>query len=667
MNTKVSDPLIGGTVDNRYRIDVRLAVGGMATVYHATDLRLDRAVALKIMRPEYAQDPTFVSRFQQEARAAARLAHPNVVALFDQGEADGLVYLAMEYVPGTTLRDVLGTQGRLSPEQALAVLDPVLQGLGAAHEAGFVHRDVKPENVLVAPSGIVKVTDFGLARALQPPANATQGMLIGTAAYLAPEQVSQGRSDERSDVYQAGILLYEMLSGSLPHTGDSAWSVAYQHVQEDVPALTTVAPDAPMALADLVAAATQRDAEERIATVGDFLARSRAIAADLPPPLPFRTSHDTVIVTGPDMMPTGLLPVAAAVEPKDDPADAPESAPGGQGGADPSDDLADPPRLPPPPPIAPAAEHTQGPDPDKARKAESRRKIALAFGITLGAIAVTALLAWVVALNPFNRADVPELVGMTEAKAQKELSSIGFSPEVADRSFSEDVPAGLVVASDPEQGAGARVGATVALTVSMGPERYAVPKVRGMTPDAAARALIDANLAVGDTKTVYDDNVAIDLVVNTSPKKGKDVKRDTQVDLLVSKGPAPVDVPNLVGVNEETALERLSSVGLDGNVSGSSYSEVVKEGAVISTSPAAGATVKRGDTVSLSISDGPPPVVVPNVVDMQRAQAVAALQSEGFKVEISEGVVTPLDRVFSQDPEGGASIPKGSTVVISIF
>ncbi|MCH9816500.1 MAG: Stk1 family PASTA domain-containing Ser/Thr kinase [Actinomycetia bacterium] len=664
MNTQVSDPLLGGTVDSRYRIDVRLAVGGMATVYHATDLRLDRAVALKIMRPEYAQDPTFVTRFQQEARAAARLAHPNVVGLFDQGEADGLVYLAMEYVPGTTLRDVLGTQGQLSPEQALAVLDPVLQGLGAAHEAGFVHRDVKPENVLVAPNGVVKVTDFGLARALQPPANATQGMLIGTAAYLAPEQVSGGHSDQRSDVYQAGILLYEMLSGSLPHTGENAWSVAYQHVQEDVPALGTVVPQAPTALAALVEDATRRDTDERIGTVAEFLSRARGIAADLPPPLPFRTSHDTVIVTDPDVRPTGLLPVASEQTPSDDAMPPPDPDSNSEAATAQSEEVGSMAPLPPEPP---AAGLEGDPNPDKARRAEGRRKMALAFGITLGAVAVTALLAWIVALNPFNRADIPQIVGMTEAKAQKELSSIGFSPEVADRSFSEDVPAGLVVRSDPEQGAGARVGATVALTVSMGPERYAVPKVRGLTPDAAQVALLDANLAVGQTKQVYDDNIAVGLVVKTAPKKGKDVKRDTEIDLLVSQGPAPVDVPNLVGVSEKGALDRLASVGLAGSVTGSDYSESVPDGAVISTSPASGATIKRGDTVSISLSKGPPPVVVPNVVDMQRAQAVAALKAEGFKVEISEGVVTPLDRVFSQDPEGGTSIPKGSTVVISIF
>ena len=288
--TRVADALVGRVIDGRYRVERRLARGGMATVYEALDMRLDRTVALKIMHPGLAEDANFVSRFVREAKSAARLTDPHVVAVFDQGEDGDVVYLAMEYVPGRTVRDVLKEHGRLSPEQALTIMDPVLQALEAAHRAGFVHRDVKPENVLLTDDGRVKVADFGLARAISAATStaATQGMLIGTVAYLSPEQVERGIADARSDVYGAGILLYEMLTGAVPFAGETPLAVAYQHVNAAVPTPSTVRPGISPAVDGIVARATARDAGDRYQDAAGFLDDVRDLRRTLPPARPVR-------------------------------------------------------------------------------------------------------------------------------------------------------------------------------------------------------------------------------------------------------------------------------------------------------------------------------------------------------------------------------------------
>lgn len=629
MDTMVADALVGRTVDGRYRVEARLAAGGMATVYRATDLRLDRPVALKVMKEALAEDPEFVLRFRTEAKAAARLSHPNVVGVYDQGEADGLIYLAMEYVPGRTVRDILHESGPLSCEQALFVLDQALEALAAAHAAGFMHRDIKPENVLVSDSGAIKVTDFGLARALELPSSATQGVLIGTAAYLAPEQVSLGESDERSDVYQAGVLLYELLVGAPPHSGDTPWAVAYQHVNTDVPRVSDRRPDLPPGIDELVIDATARDRDHRIGSVAEFLGRTRSIAATLPPPQPF-PARTTVIVTE--------ARTAALQRPQDDPTPA----------------LA---ADPPPPDDPPAGKATR----------TSRRPWLI--GIVLVAIAavLAATAGWVAGGgNPFDRTDVPQVAGATEAKATSALTALGFQVEVTAREFSEKVPTGTVISSDPEGDASAVTGSTVGLVVSLGPERYEVPKVKGQSPTEAAATLAATNLVAAGEEQRYDDNIAEGVVIGTSPQRGTEVKRDAAITLLVSKGPAPVDVPALAGTGESDAQAILADAGLKYSVT-TKESDTVPRGVVISTSPKAGATVFRGDTVQLTVSEGPPPVTMPNVVDMPKAQAVAELEALGLKVRADEGIVTPLGRVYSQDPPAGSSVPVGDTVTLSIF
>ena len=286
MDTTLARPPVGRLLDGRYRVESLIATGGMATVYLGTDTRLDRTVALKIMHAELANDEDFVRRFVGEARSVARLSHPNVVGVYDQGADGRTLYLAMEYVPGRTLRDLLNEQGSLGPREALDIMEGVLGGLGAAHAAGLAHRDVKPENVLLTGEHAVKVADFGLARMLAGTSHTKTGMLIGTAAYLAPEQVSQGVADARTDVYAAGIMLFEMLTGQQPHTADTPLAVAYKHVNEAVPVPSQLVNGIPPALDDLVLRATSRNPDLRPADGGQFMRSLNEVRLSLPPAPP---------------------------------------------------------------------------------------------------------------------------------------------------------------------------------------------------------------------------------------------------------------------------------------------------------------------------------------------------------------------------------------------
>ena len=643
METSGQDGLVGSTVDGRYRVLSLLARGGMATVYEALDLRLDRVVALKIMHPHLAHDQAFVSRFQREAKAAARLTHGHVVAVYDQGEDNGVVYLAMEYVPGRTLRDVLRQYGPLTPEQALVFLDPVLEALAAAHAAGFVHRDIKPENVLISDDGRVKVADFGLARAVEANGESvTQGMIIGTVAYLSPEQVERGEADGRSDVYAAGILLFEMITGQVPHAGESPLSVAYKHVNSDVPPPSTLRGGIPPEVDALVVTATRRDASLRYQNAFDFLADVRRVRTSLPPPRPFVDSHDTLVVD------VGMASQLAAGRP------ATPLATGGPAA----------PRVTPAartqPTAMPAAQ--PGGQPERYRRSRAPLFIVLVVLAVLG----TAFGAWYLAAGPGRTVENPDVVGVSVEEASAALSAVGLALEVAEEQYSEEVPADSVISTDPAAGEGVRVDGTVAAVVSKGPERYDVPAVKGLSQDQAADALVEANLAVGTVKEAFDDKVKAGDVVSSTPKAGASVKPATPVDLVVSKGPEPVPVPSVVGRKSGPAKEALARVGLKSDVT-QRFSEEVADGVVISVKPKEGTIVDSGSRVALVVSKGPPPVTVPNLIDMPRQRAINTLQRLGLRPNVVEGDFSPLNRVISQDPSPGSVIPKGSTVTIRII
>jgi len=632
--TRAPDALVGRVVDGRYRVDARLARGGMATVYEATDLRLDRTVALKVMHASLADDAAFVSRFQREARSAARLSDPHVVAVYDQGEDGPLVYLAMEYVPGRTVRDVLREHGRLSAEQALTILDPVLQALEAAHRAGFVHRDVKPENVLLTDDGRVKVADFGLARAISSATStaATQGLLIGTVAYLSPEQVERGVADARSDVYGAGILLYEMVTGSVPFAGETPLAVAYQHVNAAVPSPSSVRPEVSPLIDGLVAQSATRDPDDRYPDAAAFLDDVRAVRRQLPAPRAFG------VVDDPATAATLVVPLAGA----------------GTGFAPPSG----------PAPTADSQTTAATPLPAAKPAKRKRRKGWIAFLAVLVLAALAAGAGWYLGVG--RTVAVPPLANLTVKQAEAKLAPLGLSLDASQSDFSETVGKGDIIRTDPDSGAEVREGATIAAVVSKGPERYEVPDVRGKTVDEATALITENNLAVGTTKQAFDEKVDKGLVVSATPKVGTELKRGQTVDLVVSKGPAPVKIPNLVGQTKEAATATLTKAGLEVKYA-DAYSKTVPEGSVVSSNPKAGATVPKGGTVTLTISLGPPLVTVPDVYDLKASTAQKRLEALGLKVVLEYPlVVTPRDRVVIQSISAGTQVRWGSTITLSI-
>jgi serine/threonine-protein kinase len=614
-------------VDGRYQVVGRIARGGMATVYEARDTRLDRTVALKMMSAALAEDPDFVTRFRREARAAAQLSHPHVVAVFDQGEAAGLPYLAMEYVPGRTLRDVLRDYGALTPEQALTILDPVLEALIAAHDAGFVHRDIKPENILISDDGRVKVTDFGLARAVSNTTTATQGMIIGTVAYLSPEHVERGDADARSDVYGAGICLFEMVTGQVPFAAESAITVAYQHVNADVPSPSSLRSTVPPDVDALVATATRRDPELRYPDCRAFLADVRRVRRSLPPPQPLsKDTQDTLIV------PVGMVA-------------------GGN---------------PPPPAVTvrpvSASDAAAVPAPRRRRG----RGWLVALILLLLAIGGAAFAGWYLAAGPGKQVNVPGILNMDQAEATASLTAVGLRLEVGDEEYSETVAAGLIISADPAPGASAAVDSTVTVVLSRGPERYAVPDVRGQPLEAAKSAITGANLAVGIITEDWDSEVPAGSVVSADPPIGDELRPGSLVDIIVSKGPKPVRLADYAGSPADDVRAELEAAGLV-VTSTEEFSTEYAEGLVVSTTPGKGERVPVGSTVALVVSKGPPPVEMPYLIDMKREDAVYTLQQLGLNVEINEPPLTPLNRVISQDPAAGTLIPAGSTVTITII
>jgi eukaryotic-like serine/threonine-protein kinase len=629
-------PLVGQLVDNRYQVTGFLARGGMATVYIATDTRLDRVVALKVMHPHLASDPGFVARFQREARSAARLSHPHVVGVFDQGDSDGQIYLAMEYIPGRTLRDVLDEYGPLTLEQALVLLDPVLEALNAAHAAGFVHRDIKPENVLISDDGRVKVADFGLARAVaSSESTQTAGMIIGTVTYLSPEQVERGDADARSDIYSTGILLFEMITGTVPHSGESPLSIAYQHVNADVPAPTTVNPDLPREADALVVSATKRDPQLRYQNAHDFLADLRRIRNSLPAPRPFVDIRDTLVVSRDSLDPNPSLKTGNK-----------ETGNKETGNNE----------------NRPAKDFIPRQFPDRQPR---KRGWIVALGIAIG-VAVAGFAGWWLAAGPGTYIPAPNVVGQTIEQAEQNLANTEFTLAATERSYSETIPEGVIISTDPAPGDGISPSGTINATISQGPERYLVPDVKGASPEAASAAILAANLAVGGRVEAFDDTIPSGMVAKTEPKIGSELKPGTTVDLIISKGPKPVEIPRVVGEKIKMVESQLTDLGLSiqrSNV----FSETVPKNTVISIKPKAGTTVNSGTSVDLVVSKGPPPVTVPNLVDMPRKKAIAQLQRLGLKANVQVGEVAPLNRVISQSPAAGTEIPKGSTVTIRII
>jgi serine/threonine-protein kinase len=663
-DTQVADPLLGTLVDGRYRVRDRVARGGMATVYTAVDERLDRTVALKIVHPTQAGEPRFVDRFMDEAKAIARLTHPNVVAAYDRGTHDGLAYLVMEYVRGRTLREILSSRRRLTPPEALAITEQMLAAIAAAHRAGLVHRDVKPENVLVAaaPSGgpqnlvdsVVKVTDFGLAQAVQASTGATSGTagpagggagagagaggdgggLLATVAYVAPELVSDGHADPRSDVYSAGIVLFEMLTGRVPFDGGEPAEVAWRHVDEDVPPPSTVVAGLPPAVADLVVRATRRNPADRPSDAGALLhevqaARERVTAR--PAPARARPADQTAVLSA---VPATERPAWARLP-------SPKSRLPARSAA----------RVPWP--AAPAAGRRPSRRPASATAATARRRVLVAGAA--GLVLLLAVAGWWFGIGRWMPA--PDLVGLAEAEAVAQAEAHGLTVALADPEFDDEIPAGHVLSQDPAR----RVvkDGTITLTLSQGPEVYPVPDVVGASFEVARRQLEALGLAVTEGPGDYSDTVPAGRVLAVEPAVGEQVTPGTEVVVQVSQGRAPIDVPSVIGQQLDAARAQLEALGLV--VATEQVDDTAPANQVVGQDPSGGSGAESGDPVTLQVSNGPPTQPVPQVFGQPCEQAAQALQQAGFTVVFG---ASDQGRVAIQNPSAGTGLPPGSEVTI---
>lgn len=627
------ESFVGRVLDERYRIDELIAHGGMATVYRAHDIRLGRTVALKILAPSLVSDPGFVDRFMAEARATAALMHPNVVAVHDQGVFDEFPYLVMEFVNGRTLREVLRDNGPMTPAHALEIMRSVLAGLASAHEAGFVHRDVKPENVLITRDGHVKVTDFGIARVLAaaPEDTATGSVILGTMGYVAPEYVANRQTDQRSDVYSAGILLFELLTGRVPFTANSPIDVAYLHVNNEVPAPSTYQPDIPPAVDHLVLGATKRNPNERMQSAREFQdGVNRALNA-----VPQAEALTTALPVGPTQI----------VE---------RPATGSRHGAR---------RATAAHPATPTNHRNFATAAHRRRAATNpnrRPRIILGSLVALGAI----IFGWYTFSGSY--VNMPPVSAMSVEQAAVILAPLELSHTVREE-FSEDVPAGTIIASEPEAGVKARKGKAVVLVVSKGQERYVVPaELIGMDPNAASELLEPLTLTIGSTSQVWSDDIPLGMIVSTTPASGEKVKRATSIDLAISKGPEPVDVPKIVGESLKAATKALAKAGLEIDVTDEVFDESAV-GTVLTVTPLPGTTVEKGSKVAVVISKGPALVEVPSVLGMSKSKAIETLEAAGFVVKAEKQLaVVVLNQVYSQDPAGGSMAPKGATITIKL-
>lgn len=661
MDTAPVDPLIGVLVDKRYLIERRVARGGMATVYQAMDQRLERPVAIKIMHPHLAEDEDFTRRFIQEARHAARLAHPNIVNVFDQGQDGGITFIVMEYLPGITLRELLQDFGALTPAQTLDIVTAILQGLDAAHTAGIVHRDLKPENVLLADDGRIKIADFGLARA-SAHNTATSQALLGTIAYLSPELISRGEADVRSDMYALGIMMFEMLTGEQPYQGDQAITVAYQHANDMVPAPSSKTPTVPARFDQLVEWCTQRSPDDRPPHARALLEHINELArtigvANLTKAS--QTINQTVAMTQKisdlDLQPTEVLSPRSSVF----------------DGLEPSESSQDTREI---------NFHDEVEFQQPVRQRAGRR------GVTGTIVSILILIAlvgggsgigwWWLNQGPGSSTSVPDLSGLSITEATIALTQAGLSvSETVMEEFDLVLPAGTVKGTSPAAGEALDKQAVVTLIVSLGPNPVSVPSGTGQSLESLRTLLEAQNLLLGTTNKEFSDFVALGQVLRLTDIDGVDLAAGSQVlagstvNAVTSAGP----IPAVEGLSVDEARDLLQGVGLTGVVGGDgAYSSTIPEGSVVEIFGLGARTVVPGDTLTLLVSRGPELVKIPDLIDETIQDAKQALEDLGFVVDVrSEYPESEWDRSFARvtslSPSVGQEVAKGSTIILRSF
>ena len=676
--------MIGGLLEQRYRVGTLVARGGMSTVYRGVDTRLERTVAIKVMDPRFSADPQFVARFEREARAAAKLHHPGVVQVHDQGVDEDRVYLVMELVEGGTLRDLMTARGKLDVPLALTVVEKILSPLAAAHRADLVHRDVKPENVLIGPGGTVKVADFGLVRAVSTVGVTSDTMILGTVAYLSPEQVTTGTTDARSDVYSAGVLLYEMLTGTPPYVGDNAISVAYRHVNDDVPPV----PGVPAEVAELVRRATRKEPFLRPADAESFLSEVETVRAKLgiatvdvplpvaaPPseeatehvPAPVSPAEQTVRVE-PVRVGAGA-PFAEPTVPvhRPNPLVPPVSGPQGTRAISRAELLAPPepkPTGPTPPAVRPRAKRPPKKKTPEQLYEEMRARSKRQFITWLSVVVVAAILIgvaiWWMAIGRVST--VPNLVGQDETVATALLDEASLTKTVR-RENSDTVPSGQVISTDPPAGTKANQGDVVRLVVSAG--KPVVPQVSGGVEVAEAeREIVSVGLKaqLNPAEDAFSDRVPKGKVVTLKPAPGTPVPIGSTVTIVLSKGSEPRPVPSVTGKTKDEAFAELSAAGFEPVEGPTEFSDKVDGGKVVRTDPPAGTNLppnNRRVTVVLSEDS----VTVPQVEGKSVKEAKKILEQAGLKVDVQFND-RDRARVVNQSVRAGERVPKDTKITI---
>lgn len=601
------------TLDGRYHIVERIAAGGMGEVFRAHDAVLAREVAIKVLHGSLARDQQFVDRFRREARAAAVLSHPNIVAVYDWGAVDGIYYMVMEFVRGRGVRDLLNANGHMEAAQAAEIVRQTLLALEAAHAEGIVHRDIKPENILVTVGGTVKVADFGLARAYADGRVTQAGTVQGTVQYLSPEQIRGEPSDPRSDLYSLGILTYELLTGRLPFTGETALSIAYKHLSGRVPRPSTVMPTVPKELDGFVLSATDRDRELRPESATEMRRDLETFAPSLPP----------------------APPLSAIV--------------GDPAGSRDVGDLTE--RVP----LVAATTQTI-PRVERARRRRGRRLLGTV--LVLAALAAIAWGTWTYAIP--HRSGVPQVVGLPVGVASARLADAGFAVRTADGVYRPKVPAGSVAQVRPAPGTSLEKGSTVTLVPSLGPPPVSVPNLIGKTVQEARTILERANLTLGTQTPKYSDLPVGQIVAQTPTGSAP---RGSAIDVDVSRGPPPVAIERVVTKTRDEATRILEDQGFRVAYR-TKFSADVPKDAVISQSPGAGRKLQPDETVTLTISLGPKRFPAPNFQGLTRDGAQALADRYGLLVEFQVIGTSSGTLVYSQNPGVGITVTYGQTITL---